>query len=274
MNEQDEMLLSQLADGEVDSDQLNEILLKVLDDPEGREKLREMLRLRRATSPWRRGQPERPMILAAPHAKTHARFPWHLGSLAAAAALGGILVFGGFWAAHRFQRPGSDLGPASVSAEQMRQVAQVFALHESVAGRLAWYASDDRNIRLANASGAEPGNAPIAFLLRLQPASAGGSAQTYVIVCREKESANVELPGPSPGAPGLRAYLTPQSVNGKIDVRYVIALDGSGEQRAVLASVSGQRRLGLSETSLGQLAVGDRLLNVEASAWPVREEKR
>lgn len=275
MNEQDEMLLSQLADGEIDSDPLNELLLKVLDDPQERERLREVLLLRQTTASWRRSRPEHPVIVACGATTPQGGgFPWHLGSLAAAAIIGGVLVFGGFWAANRLQRPGDIAAPDSVTAEQMQQVAKVFELHESVAGPLAWYAADDHNIRLASANAAEARSAPIAVLLRLDPVSAGGAIRTYVIVCRDKESANVELPGSSPGAPGLRAYLTPQSVNGKIDVRYAIALDSSSDRSSVVASVSGQRRIGLTETSLGQLAVGDRLLNIEASAWPVREEKR
>jgi len=275
MNEQDEVLFSQLADGEIDSDRLNELLLKVLDDPQGRERLREMLRLRQTTAAWRHSRPERPVIVAhGAKMPQHVRFPWHLGSLAAAAVIGGMLVFGGFWAANRFQRPGGETSRASVTAEQMQQVAKVFALHESVAGPLAWYASDDHNIKLANASAAEARNAPIAVLLRLGPASAGGASRTYIIVCREKEPALIELPGSSPDAPGLRAYLTPYSVNGKIDMQYVIALDGSEGQQGVLASMTGQRRVGLAERSLGQLTLGDRLVNVEASAWTISTEDR
>ena len=60
MNEHDEILLSQLADGELDSDQANEALLEVLDDPAGRERLKEMLRLRQTTLPWRSRQDSRP----------------------------------------------------------------------------------------------------------------------------------------------------------------------------------------------------------------------
>ena len=41
-----------------------------------------------------------------------------------------------------------------------------------------------------------------------------------------------------------------------------------------LASLSGERSVGLTETALGQLAMGDRLVNVEASAWPMRQEKK
>ena len=40
MNENDEILMSQLADGELPSDQANELLLDVLDEPSGREKLK------------------------------------------------------------------------------------------------------------------------------------------------------------------------------------------------------------------------------------------
>lgn len=288
INEQDEMLFSQLADGEIDSDQLNELLLKVLDDPQGRERLKEMLRLRQSTANWRAKQPPQPVLVVAerPRPSDRSRLARRMSGWAVAACVGGLLVLAGVWAGGWIRRPvqprpkdqiaqGPDATPtvAQVTPEQMLQVSRVFALHESVAGPLAWYAADDRNIKLANASAAEARNAPIAILLKLESASDGGQARTCIIVCRESEYANVELPGPSPGAPGFRAYVAPQSANGRINVQYAIALEGSPDRPAVLASVSGQRRVGLDETSLGQLAVGDRLINVEASAWPIREEK-
>jgi hypothetical protein len=294
MNENEEILMSQLADGELPSDQTNELLLGVLDEPSGREKLKGLLRLRQATAGWRTSQPPRPVVIVAERLRPLRRglHAWRMGSLAVAACVGGLLVLTGVWAAgwmgnpagprHQWQiAPGPDANPVAtlVTPEQMRQVAKVFALHESVAGPLAWYAADDQNIRLASARPAEAGLPTIAVLLRLEsaapgatdPADARTGARTLVIVCRNDQPTVIELPAEMAGQAGLRVYLAPRAVNGKVEMRYAIAMDGES-QEAPLASLSGQRSLGLAEAPLGQLAMGDKLLNVEAAAWAMRQE--
>jgi len=284
VNEQNEILFSQLADGELESDHANDVLLDVLDDPAGREQLKEMLRLRRSMAAWRGRQPSRPVMLAdrTPARSRAGRGLWRLAGLAAAACVGGLLVLAGVWAAGGrggAVRPTPDgKGPGvaaavEVTPEQMRQIAKVFALHESVAGPLAWYAADDQSIRLASAKAeAEAGQTPIGVLLKVASSAPGSTGRTYVIVCRNDQTAMIELPSESGDGAGLRVYLTPRTVNGKVDVRYAIAVDGP-PQEAPLAGLSGQRRLGLAEAPLGQLAFGDKLLNVEAAAWPVQQER-
>ena len=162
---------------------------------------------------------------------------------------------------------------ASVTPEQMRQVAKVFALHESVAGPLAWYAADDQNIRLASARDEQIGHAPIAVLLKLDPARSGAAARTLVIVCRDQQPAVIELPSGSPDLRGVRVYLAPRTVNGKIEMEYAVAVDGDS-RGGFLASLSGRCRVGLTETPLGQLAMGDQVLNIEAAAWPMQEYRK
>ena len=302
MNENDEILMSQLADGELRSDQANELLLDVLDVPAEREKLKGLLRLRQATAGWRTSQPPQPVVIVAERPRTfrHGLHAWRMSSLAVAACVGGLLVLTGVWAAGWMGRaagpdqqgpisqgPGTALAAIQVTPEQMRQVAKVFALHESVAGPLAWYAADDQNIRLASARGAEAGLPTIAVLLRLDPAVAGASissrsgqaARTIMIVCREDAPTVIELPAEMSGQAGLRVYLAPRAVNGKVDMRYAIAMDGESRQApfdklrtAPVASISGQRSLGMAEAPLGQLAMGDRVLNVEAAAWAMPRE--
>jgi hypothetical protein len=326
MNENDEILMSQLADGELPSDQANELLLDVLDEPSEREKLKGLLRLRQATAGWRTSQPTQPVVIVAERPRTFRRnrLAWRMGSLAVAACVGGLLVLTGVWAAGWMGRaagpgqqgqiaqgPGAALAAIQVTPEQMRQVAKVFALHESVAGPLAWYAADDQNIRLASARPAEAGRPLIAVLLRLESTSGTGipvrgpsglplssspdhgrdgrgthgqdahatAARTIVIVCREDAPAVIELPAEMAGQAGLRVYLAPRSVDGKVDMRYAIAMDGQSRQApfdtlraAPIASISGQRSLGTAEAPLGQLVMGDRLMNVEAAAWPMRQE--
>jgi len=286
-NERDEILMSQLTDGELPSDQANELLLSVLDTPVEREKLKDMLRLRQATVGWRTSQPPKPVMILAERRRTfrRSRLAWRMGNLAVAACVGGLLVLAGVWAAgwmgppvqpgHQdqiAQGPHTPPVVARVTPEQMQQVAKVFALHESVAGPLAWYADDDDNIRLASARGAEAGQPPIAMLLKLESETPGAAPRTLVIVCRNDQPAVIELPAESSDRAGLRVYLTPRTINGKVEMQYAIAVDGQS-QHAPSASLSGQRRLGLSKVPLGQLAMGDHVLNVEASAWPMRQER-
>jgi len=277
-NERDEILMSQLADGELPSDQANELLLSVLDAPADREKLKAWLRFRQTTVGWRTRQPPRPVMVVAepPRAFRRSRMARHMGGLAVAACIGGLLVLAGIWGAGRLGGPVRQTyrwpTVAQVTPEQMRQVAMVFALHESVAGPLAWYAADDETIRVASARGTEVGQTPIAVLLKLGPAGPDAAVRTLVIVCREDRSSVIELPAESPGQAGLRVYLAPRTVNGKVEMQYAIAVDGDGHQPA-LASLTGRRRIGLTETSLGQLALGEKVLNVEASAWPLRQER-
>ena len=285
MNEHDNILLSQFADGELTSDRANELLLRVLDDPAAREKLKQMLGLRRDTVGWRCQRPAQPIVVMAQRPKRFRgrRLHWRAGSLAVAACVGGLLVLVGMWAAgwlgqttrprHQWQIvPDPDAPPlvARVTPEQMRQVAKVFALHESVAGPLAWYAADDRNIRLASARDEQVSHAPIAVLLKLDSARTGTGARTLVIVCREQQPAIIELPSGRPDIRGLRVYLAPRTVNGKVEMQYAIAVDGEGLGGS-RASLSGWRRVGPTEIPLGQLALGDKTLNIEAAAWPMQE---
>jgi hypothetical protein len=280
MTENDEILFSELADGELHSDQANELLLNVLDAPAQREKLKAMLRLRQGTVAWRTKTPQRPVMVVSERPRTfrRGRIAWRVSGLAVAACVGGLLVLAGVWTAGRLGQGPQTSGPnvaasTVVTPEQMQQVAKVFALHESVAGPLAWYAADDQNIRLASAGGAEASQPPIGVLLKLDSATAGAPARTLVIVCRNDQPAVIELPPESSGRSGLRLYLAPRRVNGHIDMRYAIAVDGQS-QETPLASLSGERRLGTSESSLGQLTMGDRVMNIEAAAWPMQQERK
>ena len=272
-NQTDEILLSQLVDGELESDQLNDVLLDVLDDADRRRQLAEHLRLRQSLGQWRRQKPAGPVIAVSDHRKRH-HFPWRIGSLAVAAMLGGALVLAGIWTAGGLGRNGKTNGSPVievVTAEQMRQVASVFALHESVAGPLKWYAADDEKIQLASAGGSEVGRKPVAVLLRLAPAGADSAqARTYIVVCRNGESATIEFPQAG-GASTVRLHLLPGVRDGKVNIQYAITVDGSELAPKTSAALSGQRLVGLDHTPLGQLALADELVNVDASAWVIRK---
>jgi len=295
--EEREMLLSQLVDHELPADQASRVLLEVLDDPEARRRLKTMLRLRQTLGLWREQEPARAIVAVplgeSPGGDSGPARP--LLSLAAAVALGGVLVAAGFYLAGQFRKgppeepiaavpeqpasrsepaaPGSRQPAILVTPEQRREIAQAFALHESVAGPLSWYVADDSHIRVAPASEREDPRPPVAVVLRLTPAGArlGSEGKTYVIVCRVRDMADIELPQTSTDRT-VRLRLLFTEAEGDVNLRYAIAAVGSDHWTGDGAALAGRRHIGLRQTSLGQLALDDRLVNVDASAWVIRDE--
>lgn len=280
MNTNDEALMSHFVDGELPSDQANALLLSVLDHPESRETLKDLLRLRQATEEWRSKSPARPVLVVAPQpiVKRRTRGMWRAGSMALAACVGGLLVLTGIWAAGGFRGGPAGAGPGKteqvlrVSADQIQHVATAFELHESVAGPLAWYADDEQNIRVAAAKPTDARRTPVGVLLRLASSDPNVPARTLVIVCRQDQPAVIDLPRESGGRDALRVCLTPREVDGGVQMQYAIAMDGATQEP--LATLSGQRNLGLTEASLGQLAADGKLLSIEAAAWPLRPDRK
>ncbi len=207
LREEREILLSQLVDGELPTDQANELLAEtlgeladVLSQSEACRRLVAMLELRRATGVWRRQENTRP-VLTLPPVENASRRHGRALSLAAAAMLGGLLVAGGFYLGNRLGGERAVVAAAQkpvlvVTPEQRREIAQAFALHESVAGPLSWYAADDTRIQVAPAQDGEKMESPVAVVLRLVPADLSRRAETktYVIVCRNNDPAVIELP--------------------------------------------------------------------------------
>jgi hypothetical protein len=298
LSKERDALLSQLVDGELPVDEANQVLAGVLDElteaqqihTEGARQLHAMLQLRQALGPWRRQEPAKaivtpPSILAT---KQTSQFGRQVISLAAAAMLGGILLAGGMFLrdlltgrqleapiAQQITEPNS--GPAErarpaivVSPEQRRDIARAFSLHESVAGPLSWYAADDATIQVAPAEKGEPMRQPIAIVLRMtgELSPADGEAmppKSYVVVCRNSNAATIELPQ-TVMTPNLRLRLLSTEADGQVKLQYVLSAGGPeyGQEEAALI---GRRQVGLGQTSLGQLAVNDHLVNVDASAW-------
>lgn len=278
-NEMNEILLSQLADGELESDQANDVLLDVLDDQEARKRLKEHLRVRQSLKDWRRQEPQRPLVAVEGRARgaRPLRLPHRLGTLAAAALIGGVLVFSGFWAGSGFRSPsrGGEGRPTvpSVTSDQMTQLARAFELHESVAGPLRWYAADEQNIQVAAAFGAAAVAQPVAVVLRFDTVGRGeASRKTYAIVCRNNQPATIELPNFGGGEAKLRLFLLPVVRNGGIRMHYTIAMSGPNPDQDVSAALTGRRNVGLGDTPLGRLALEDGLVDVHASAWTIRED--
>jgi hypothetical protein len=303
LSEEKEILLSQLVDHELPADQANQVLAgildqlaDVLDDTEAGRRLKDMLQLRQTLSAWRQQEPPG-AIVALPLPRSAAGTPRAGGramSLAVAAVLGGILVAGGFYLGGRLGggRPRTPIalqsansavqaeqaaheGPRRVivvTPDERREIARVFALHESVAGPLSWYVADDSTIQVAPAQKGERPQQPIAVVLRLEPAQwgAGKQGKTYVIVCRNNDAASIDLPQ-SLMAKTLHLRLLSTESNGGVNIQYVLAADGS-DLAPGDAALAGRRHLGVGQTALGQLAMNECLVNVDASAWVLRDK--
>jgi hypothetical protein len=294
LSEEKKVLLSQFVDGELPVDQANQVLADVLGelthgtgDAEGAEQLQAMNQLRQALGPWRRQEPPKEIVTRrSAHAGGRSQLSWRVISLASAAMLGGILVGGGVFLGKLLTVPRLDTPIARqepearsgdviqpvvvVSPEQRREIAGAFALHESVAGALSWYVDDDATIQVAPAEEGETMRRPIAIVLRLtrELSSSSGEAiapKTCVVVCRNRDTATIELPR-SAVWPSLRLRLFSTEANDRVKLQYVLAADGPvrGQEEAALI---GLRYVGLGQTSLGQLAFSDHLVNVDASAW-------
>lgn len=273
MNEKiDETVLSQLVDGELDSDRQNEVLSDVLADADARERLAEHLRLRGLLGHWRRQEPTGVVRVPPLHRN---RTPagsrsGHLLSLAAALFIGGVLVASGFLLA----RHDGVSGDISLTSDERMRIARVFQLHESVAGPLGWYVADEEHVMLGSPVKltGDPVSRPVAVVLRLSPASNDRPTRTYVIICRDNHSANIDLPGLEGTGLMARFYLMPEVQDGGIEVQYALAESGVRRDLAVPAALAGRRAVGSKPTRLGQLALGDELMNVDAVAWVIREK--
>lgn len=279
----DEILISQLADGELDSDLANALLLRVLDEPASREVLRDVLTMRADTLVWRGQKPAGGIVALQPPRRRPLRRSWmRLGSLAAAAVIGGLLVMSGSWLAAirnpqdlapnaRVERPLVFVGER-VSDDARRDVAKAFALHESVAGPLKWYAAGDEQVKLATASEPEAKAEPVGLVLRLRKLGADGQGdvRTYSIVCRNGQDAMMEVPETADMGM-LRLGLRPSLHNGTVVLRYALSIEGGGADTP--AALAGQRSVNLQTTALGQIALANQLYQVEATAWPIRERR-
>lgn len=301
LSDEKKILLSQLVDGELPVDQANQVLAEVFGElthvmgsAEAARQLHAMLQLRQAIGPWREQEPTKavmaPLSVHSAGKMSHTR--WQMMSLVSAALLGGVLVAGGFLLGNLLinQRPGTPIvqhveEPTEepervthkdgqpiivVTPEQRRDIARAFALHESVAGPLSWYAADEMTIQVAPAEEGESMREPIAVVLRLSrdSSSPNGKAtqpKTYVIVCRNNDTASIELPS-SAMTPNLRLRLLSQEIDGQVKLQYTLVTDGT-DRGSEDAALVGRRHVGLDQTTLGQLALNDRLVNVDASAW-------
>jgi hypothetical protein len=282
----DDLVLSQLADGELSHDETVGTLLAVLDDEESRDRLRQHLQLRQMSAGWRSQQPSTDLARALPapvpptplkptgNGRSSRRNPQG-GHLLVASVVGGLLVVLGVWigkSSHVAPVPIAD-GPQTpqyvVTPSQRQQIAQVFAFHESVAGPLKCFAADDRAIEITPADAEAQGARPLAVVLRLT--AEGGArpmSHEYVIVCRQGVPVAISLPHGDSRFPPGRLYLSPAVEKEGVGLQYSLTMDDAGG-RSAAAAIAGRRNVGSLPRSLGELALGDQFVRVEASAWPL-----
>lgn len=281
----DDLILSQIADGELPPDETVAALLAVLDDENSRDRLRQYLQLRQMSAAWRSQKPsdERGPAFAAampmPLNSTGDGRPRHKSrqgsNVLLASVVGGLLVLLGVWMGKPSPvapvpfAPGINSPQYVVSPSQRQQIAQVFAFHESVAGPLKWFAADDQGVEVTPADPGMPSARPLAVVLRLT-AEGGPRPLTheYVIVCRQGVPVAIPLPHGDASFPQGRLYLSSAVEREGVGLQYSLTMEDAGGKSAG-AAISGRRNVGNDPRSLGELALGDRFVRVEATAWPL-----
>jgi hypothetical protein len=273
MNPNDETF-SKLTDGELTSGELNEALLSTLDDPAARDELKLHIQLRQANAAWR--EEMRGAEVAPVKQLRDFNYPrTHRIRYAAAACIVGVLVLsgvmGGLWMAPQNLnscRHAPYVYPTVrvVTPEEQRDLTEAFALHESVAGPLAWYASDENEILVAPAEDKATLGEPVAVAMSFTGPT--GKTRRVTMVCRAGRLTTIQLPAHGE-TPSMKLVLSPKPVNGDTQLRYAIAVD-SPTNGQPLAVVTGQQDLRTKEIALGQLAFNDTHLNIRATAWAIR----
>jgi hypothetical protein len=281
----DDLILSQLADGELPHDEIVGTLLAALEDENSRDRLRQHLQLRQMSAAWRSQKPTGdlcPVLPAAipmpPNSMANGR-PRRASrqgsNVLVASVVGGLLVLLGVW-----MGKSSPVGPLPiapnlsapqyvVSPSQRQQIAQVFAFHESLAGPLKCFAADDQEIEVTPADPETESARPLAVVLRLI-AEGGPQPRTheYVIVCRQGVPVAIPLPHGDAGFPQGRLYLSSAVDREGVGLQYSFTMEDAAGKSAG-AAITGRRSVGNDPRSLGELALGDRFVRVEATAWPL-----
>ena len=182
----------------------------------------------------------------------------------------------GFWMADRPDRRSAPVAEAKTSdgpvvpSHLIHETVRAFALHESVAGPLAWYAANEESIRISPASSRHLESTRIVAVLRFRPADQSDPGRQYVIVCREGQPADVRLPDDRSPLK-TRVWLRPVLSDGRLKLGYAVTIGEEGAASGLPSVLTGQCSLGQQLKSLGELVVNDDPTRVEAGAWIVAE---
>lgn len=257
MYEQDkknyDVLYSMLTDGELTSDEVNELLLEAFNDENLRMKLIEHLKLRSHFAGIRNSQPPAEMLLSCyqdtPGNKTAKLRWWHV---TAAAAVLLIVALVGYFVGASY-KDGVSRDPAiATGTDETLELRKTFSFYESAAGPVEWMVDSKNDISVKPADGKSASGSPIGLIVQMKGNS--GGPKTYRIVIRDGLPATIPLAGLARQGQTAQLVLNPQKTQNGIKLGYTLVID-PGNSADVAAVLGGEKRLTSAESVLGQLPV-------------------
>ncbi len=271
-------MLSALVDGELDSDELNEVLLAALRDERQRGQLERLLELRCALAPWRKqGDGADAPSLAMTRASRH-RFAGR-GVLALAAVL--AVTFTAWLLLPAYFRPATHSKVATVehAADDAATItpedaARVFDLHESMAGPLAWLAVTSGKVEMRSAPQDARDVPAVACFLRLEPRAKDAFPQAPdLVICRPDEKVVLNVPATAGQTKDMQIELVAVRRGGELGVQYAISLEARSDPGAS-TTFTGFLPLRGSAQAEGRLAQAGMHVEVALHASVLNEEVR
>jgi hypothetical protein len=268
--------LSLLVDGELDSDELNSVLLDVLDNEEARERLKKHLQMRQMLAAWRHQRPAATTTehVESPRSRLRYRFWMPMAACVALACVGWgmYLVNAGRLHERRVQDQQKAM-LASLSHEEIAERTRVFNQVSQVFDqRAGWVLISDQTSDLGLS--ASPTDADTDLLLvRLSAARDEQVISTADLMVVAGESARVEVPSSN----GSRLHYeihTSRDEPGQLQIAAEVI--EKGEVEAVSASLASHLQLEAGRTvSAGEVVSpsGRYQLSVAVYQAPVEGEQ-
>ncbi len=269
--------LSQFVDGELASDEANAMLLQALQDEGSRFELVRMLQLRASLQPWRSmgeelSAPHRPNSTI--HAASHVRTV-----LMGMAAIVAVSAAAWLYQSSKYEKPGSlDHGSGveqhlKVATSLSREdAAEVFNLHESIAGPVAWLAILPESVRVQKmADGVEGEKADqaqaIACFLKIETHGDGVfPTLPDTIICRLDKKAVITVPSSGDHSKSMRIQLVAVHREESIGIQYAISLENEPTNGQQTSALSGFIPLSGDSNAVGRLAQAGTTLDIALSA--------
>lgn len=264
----DESELSQLVDGELDSDRVNEVLLAVLDEPGARARLMGLLRLRVTLATWRRRQSLKQPEAAPVHVRRFRnwRSPWLVAACLLLAVVGwGMYLWGGATPSS-IPIPGDQgIKLAGLTPQEVADRVQVFDQVWNVFdGRAEWVLIADKASDLGIGSG-RTGESGELLLLRLSVSRDGTLFSTADLVVVPGETAQVDVP--SPGQQQLR-YEVVTSASEPGHLRFSVELQRTNGQAGTVAGLAGELYVRLGQVaSAGEMVAASGRYEVSVGVY-------
>lgn len=269
IDENQDLRLSELVDGELTTDDVNLTLLEVLPDKAARDRLLRMLRLRMALAPWRMQSAETADLPSVP------RFSPPVSGRGRIAVAAILVLCASAWVflktADRNPSTPSDgssrgewVGAWSISPEE---AMRVFQMHESIAGPIAWLAIQPDSVQVRNDARANRSADVIACFLSINQQGADTfPTAPILVICRPEEKATLTIPSVSGRNQTMRIQLVPITRDGAVGVQYAIGIEDLEAPGAYAATLSGFIPVSDAGRSVGQLVDPVATLNVALRA--------